>query len=89
VGGPPAAPPPPSLFVKFKLAKPAEPPPPPPQASLDLFMHKKDNNDNRLNVTVVLNKPDDCPAWLHAKWKSFHDSIVNGLCSHLMATKIK
>lgn len=89
VGGPPEPPPPPSLFVKFKLAKPVTPPPPPPKASLDLFMYKKDNNDNRLSMTVVLNKPDDCPTWLHTKWKTFHDSIVNGLCSHLMATKIK
>lgn len=89
VGGPPQPPPPPSLLVKFKLAKPTTPPPPPPQAELDLFMQKKDNNDNRLIITVVLRKPADCPAWLHSKWKTFHDTIVNGLCSHLMATKLQ
>lgn len=89
VGGPPAPPPSPSLFVKFKLVKAPEPPPPPPQAELDLYMQKRDNNDNRLTMTVVLRKPADCPTWLHTKWKPFHDGIVNGLCSHLMATKIK
>lgn len=89
IGGPPAPPAPPSLFVKLKLAKKPEPPPIPPQAELDLFMQKKDNNDNRLNITVALRKPNDCPTWLHTKWKAYHDAIVNGLCSHLMATKLK
>ncbi|MFT3879306.1 MAG: serine/threonine-protein kinase [Gemmatales bacterium] len=89
VGGPPSPPPSPSLFVKFKLVKPPEPPPAPPQAQLDLYMLKKDNNDNRLNITVVLHKPGECPPWLHSKWKPFHDSVVNGLCSHLMATRVK
>lgn len=88
IGGPPAPPPQPTLFMKLKLAKPPEIPPPPPQAELDLFMQKQDNNGNRLNITVSLRKPEDCPTWLHTKWKSYYDSVVNGLCSHLMATKV-
>lgn len=89
IGGPPPKPQPPSLFAKLKLVKPPDPPPMPPRAELDLFMQKKDKDDNRLNITVALRKPADCPTWLHTKWKTFQDSIVNGLCSHLMATKLK
>lgn len=89
IGGPPEKQQPPSLLVKLKLSKPPPPPPPPPRAELDLFMQKRDNNDNRLNITVALRKPTECPAWLHTKWKNYCDSIVNGLCSHLMATKMK
>lgn len=89
VGGPPPKPTPPSLFVKLKLAKPVPPPPPNPQAELDLFMQKKDNNDNRLMITVALRKPTNCPSWLHTKWRTYYDSIVNGLCSHLMASKVQ
>ena len=89
IGGPPEPAPPASLLVKLKLAKPPPAPPPPPQAELDLFMQKKDNNDNRLSITVAMRKLDNCPGWLHTKWKTYHDGILNGLCSHLMATKIK
>lgn len=89
VGGPPAPLPAPSLMVKLKLAKPPEPPPQPPQAQLVLYMQKKDNNDNKLHITVVIHKPDQCPAWLHSKWKNYCDTIINGLCSHLIANKLK
>jgi eukaryotic-like serine/threonine-protein kinase len=89
IGGPPPKQPSPSLFVKLGLAKPPDAPPPPPQAELELYMQKRDNNNNRLNITVALKKPEDCPTWLHAKWKQYYDSIVNGLCSHLIATRLK
>jgi eukaryotic-like serine/threonine-protein kinase len=89
MGGPPQPPPAPSLMQRLKLAKAPEPPPQPPQAQLDLYMQKKDSSDNKLHITVVIHKPEPCPPWLHAKWKTYTEGVINGLCSHLIATKLK
>jgi serine/threonine protein kinase len=87
VGGPPPEPAKPGFLQKFGFGRPAQAAPMPPRAELDLFMEKREQ-DNRLTMTVAVRKPEDCPSWLHAKWKAYVDSIVNGLCSHLMASKL-
>jgi serine/threonine protein kinase len=88
IGGPPAPPPPPTFMAKLGLAKPSPPPPPPPQADLDLYMSRKEDT-NQLDIVAIMRKPEDCPEWLHVKWKAYVDSIINALCSHLMASKVE
>jgi serine/threonine-protein kinase len=86
VGGPPPPAPRPNLFQKIKLARPSEAPPPPPRVRMDLFMEK--NKDNKLTITAAFQKPDNCPTWLQAQWKTLVESLINGLCAHLMASRL-
>jgi eukaryotic-like serine/threonine-protein kinase len=87
IGGPPAPPPPPGFMAKLGLAKPPSPPPKPPQAELDLHMARREET-NQLDMFATMRKPNPCPDWLHPKWKTFVDNVINALCSHLMATKV-
>jgi serine/threonine protein kinase len=85
-GGPPVPAPKPSLLQKLRLTKTAEEVPPPPQVRLDLFMERM-KNDSKLTITALFRKPEKCPSWLQMKWKTYIESLINGLCSHLMAVK--
>jgi serine/threonine protein kinase len=88
VGGPPKSAPKPNLWQKMKLVETPPAPEMPPRAELDLFMERRDTNVNHLTMTAAVRKPEECPIWLQAKWKQYVDSVINGLCQHLMATKV-